>query len=153
MKVLLRVAVVCLIAATILFIISHRNHERLPPQTEAPASADDASSGVEVYAAWYDVPADSLAKRRAGEHELTAAHDSLPLGTRVRVTHLANGKSVVLRVTDRGITNRKVKIDLCKQAAEKLDMVSKGIARVRMQVLPEEEGGGSPVADAAAAQK
>jgi rare lipoprotein A len=96
-----------------------------------------------VNAAWYDVPDDSLAKRRAGSHELTAAHNRLPLGTLVRVTHLKNGKSVVVRITDRGIRDRRVKIDLCKEAAEQIQMVRKGIARVRMEVVREEHGAGA----------
>jgi rare lipoprotein A len=86
-------------------------------------------------AAWYDVPANSLAKKRAGVEELTAAHNKLPIGTLVRVTHLSNGKSVLVRITDRGIHDRRVKIDLCKEAAEELEMVSKGFAKVRMEVL------------------
>ena len=45
-----------------------------------------------------------------------------------------------LRITDRGIHDRRVKLDVCKEAAEELEMVSKGIARVRMEVLPEEYG-------------
>jgi rare lipoprotein A len=93
---------------------------------------------LEGYAVWYDVPANSLAKRRAGKDELTAAHNRLPLGTRVRVTHLGNGKNVVVRITDRGITRRRALIDLCKEAAVKLDMVREGSARVRLEILPEE---------------
>jgi len=91
---------------------------------------------VEGTAMWYNVPPNSLAKRRAGKDELTAAHNRLPLGTRVRVTHLGNGKSVVVRVTDRGVTNHHTLIDLCKEAAVKLDMVHEGSARVRLEILP-----------------
>lgn len=90
-------------------------------------------------AVWYDVPNNSLAKRRAGKDELTAAHNRLRLGSMVRVTHLANGKSVVVRITDRGITNR-ANIDLCKEAAEALGMISEGRARVRMDLLPDDKG-------------
>lgn len=56
----------------------------------------------------------------------------------LRVTHLANGKSVIVRITDRGITKRGVSIDLCKEAAEHLDMISEGMARVRMEELPDD---------------
>ncbi|HEX7518609.1 MAG TPA: RlpA-like double-psi beta-barrel domain-containing protein [Chthoniobacterales bacterium] len=94
----------------------------------------------EGYAVWYDVPADSLAKRRAGKGELTAAHNHLRLGTMVRVTHLANGKSVIVRITDRGITKRGASIDLCKEAAEQLGMIREGMARVRMEELPDDKG-------------
>jgi rare lipoprotein A (peptidoglycan hydrolase) len=107
----------------------------------------------EVFAAWYRLPDESLAKRRAGKEEYTAAHNRLPIGALVRVTHLANGKSVLVRITDRGITSSKVKLDLCKEAADELEMVS-GIARVRMQVVAEEPSGGSvPGSQTAAPQQ
>src|SRR5438270_9055538 len=70
-----------------------------PPETKKPAQ-------IEGIAVWYNVPPNSRAQRR-GNGELTAAHNRLPLETKVRVTHLANGKSVVVRITDRGITNRR----------------------------------------------
>jgi rare lipoprotein A len=92
----------------------------------------------EGYAVWYSVPLNSLANRRAGKDEFTAAHNHLPLGTTVRVTHLANGKSVIVRITDRGITKRGASIDLCKPAAEKLGMISEGMARVRIEELPDD---------------
>jgi rare lipoprotein A (peptidoglycan hydrolase) len=94
---------------------------------------------LEGNAVWYDVPPNSLARRRAGKDELTAAHNRLPLGTRVRVTHLGNGKNVVVRITDRGITKRHALIDLSKEAAEKLDMVREGSARVRLEILPDDK--------------
>ena len=74
--------------------------------------------------------------------QFTAANNNLPIGTRVRVTHLKNGKSVVVRITDRGITKPKIKLDLCKEAAEELNMVGEGVAHVRMQGL--DDGKGSP---------
>jgi rare lipoprotein A (peptidoglycan hydrolase) len=96
-----------------------------------------------VYASWYDVPAISLAARRAGLGELTAAHNRLPLGTHVRVTNIANGKSVVVRITDRGIPRGKPPLDLCRRAAEELDIVREGKAKVRMEVLPDDDALGS----------
>jgi rare lipoprotein A (peptidoglycan hydrolase) len=111
-----------------------------PPQSER----EKESVEREVQAVWYDVPADSLAKRRAGQDELTAAHNHLPLGTLLRVTHAANGKSVIVRVTDRGVTNRRATIDLCKEAAEKLDMLREGSALVRLEILPDEKDAAKP---------
>jgi rare lipoprotein A len=102
------------------------------PDTKKPVTIDG-------YAVWYSVPPNSLAKRRAGKDEFTAAHNRLPLGTRVRVTHLANGKSVVVRITDRGITDRHSMIDLCKEAAAKLGMLGEGSARVRLEILAEDK--------------
>ncbi|MFN2475719.1 MAG: septal ring lytic transglycosylase RlpA family protein [Chthoniobacterales bacterium] len=98
---------------------------------------------LDVLSAWYDVPDDSLAKRRADGEEFTAAHNRLPIGTLVEVTNLQNGKSARVRITDRGIHDRRVKLDLCKPAAEQLGIVGKGLARVRMQVIAELAGGSS----------
>lgn len=71
--------------------------------------------------------------------ELTAAHPSYPLGTRVRVSNLERGGSVVVRITDRGPTtpNRRegVIIDLSRAAATRLHMRKDGRARVRVEVL------------------
>lgn len=121
-----------------------------PAETPKPRRVRKAR---DVYAAWYDVPPDSLAKRRAGLHELTAAHNKLPIGTRVRVTRLENGKTVEVRITDRGIRDRKVRIDLCREAAEQLEMLHKGVARVRMEILPDEHGAAPPESHTAAPQQ
>jgi rare lipoprotein A len=106
---------------------------------------------LEGNAVWYDVPVKSLAHRRAGKGELTAAHNRLPLGTVVRVTHLANKKNVIVRITDRGITNRRAIIDLCKEAADKLGMLNEGSARVRLEILPD-DGRLSAPADSSSTQ-
>lgn len=64
---------------------------------------------------------------------LTAAHKTLPFGTMLEVTNLANGKRVIVRVNDRGpfIPNRE--IDLSRAAAQKLDMITAGVARVSIR--------------------
>ncbi|AJG15549.1 septal ring lytic transglycosylase RlpA family protein [Pseudomonas shirazica] len=69
------------------------------------------------------------------QHGLTAAHRSLPFGTRVRVTNLANQRSVVVRINDRGPHTRGRLIDLSRAAAEKIGMIRSGTARVRVQGL------------------
>jgi rare lipoprotein A len=102
-------------------------------------SPEPKKPNIEGVAVWYKVPPNSLAKRRAGKDELTAAHNRLPLGAKVRVTHIGNGKSVVVRITDRGITDRHAMIDLCKEAAEQLDMLREGSTRVRLEVLPDDK--------------
>lgn len=66
---------------------------------------------------------------------MTAAHKTLPFNTRVRVTNLRNGKSVVLRVNDRGPFSDKRIIDVSKGAATKLDFRSAGITRVRVETI------------------
>lgn len=84
-------------------------------------------------ATWYNVPPDSLAQRRADGSKLTAASDHFKIGTLVRVTRVSNGKSVVVRITDTGLKATPAGIDVCKEAAEKLDMVSDGVVKVRIE--------------------
>jgi rare lipoprotein A len=64
---------------------------------------------------------------------LTAAHPSFPLGTCLQVVHLANGRQVFVRVNDRGPYIPGRTIDLSYHAAELLDMVDDGVARVRLR--------------------
>lgn len=71
------------------------------------------------------------------QRELTAAHRTLQMPSFVRVTNLSNGKSVVVRVNDRGPFARGRIIDVSETAAELLDFKRNGTARVRVQVLPE----------------
>lgn len=68
-------------------------------------------------------------------NSLTAAHRSLPFGTRLLVTNLGNDKSVEVRVNDRGPHTRGRLIDLSRQAAQQLGMLGTGVARVRVQAL------------------
>jgi rare lipoprotein A len=69
------------------------------------------------------------------EHALTAAHRTLPFGTRVRVTNLENDRSVMVTVTDRGPANHSRVIDLSRRAAEVLGFLGEGTTRVRLDVL------------------
>ena len=69
---------------------------------------------------------------------MTAAHKTLPLPTLVKVENLENGKSVVVRVNDRGPYSKGRIIDLTEVAARRLDMLDKGTARVRVSVLSED---------------
>jgi rare lipoprotein A len=68
-------------------------------------------------------------------HELTAAHRTLPMGTRVRVTRLDNGRDVVVRINDRGPFKRGRVIDVSYEAARKLDLIAAGVAPVKLEVL------------------
>jgi rare lipoprotein A len=66
---------------------------------------------------------------------LTAAHPTLPFGSRVRVTNLDNGRSVVVRINDRGPYVEKRVIDLSYAAARELQFISDGTTKVRLDVL------------------
>jgi rare lipoprotein A len=65
----------------------------------------------------------------------TCAHRSLPLGTKLRVTNLANGRSVIVRVNDRGPFARGRILDMSLAAAREIAMVGPGHARVRLEVV------------------
>ena len=76
--------------------------------------------------------------------QLTAAHRTLPMPVNVRVTNLENGKSIIVRVNDRGPYARGRIIDLSRKAAELLDVVRLGTARVRVTYLGRADINGAP---------
>lgn len=67
------------------------------------------------------------------QNEITAAHRSLPLGTRAQVTNLENGKSIEVRINDRGPYVRKRVIDLSRAAAGRLGMLAEGVVSVKIE--------------------
>ena len=70
--------------------------------------------------------------------KLTAAHRSLPFGTLVKVTDLSNNRQVIVRINDRGPYKRGRIIDLSLGAARRLGMVKKGLARVKIKIIPKD---------------
>jgi rare lipoprotein A len=70
---------------------------------------------------------------RISASEFTAAHRTLPFGTQVRVTNLANGRSVIVRINDRGPFGRGRIIDVSRAAARELGMIGSGVAKVRLE--------------------
>ena len=105
------------------------------PAPAAPARVGAIETGV---ASWYGVPYNG---RRAASGEiydmekLTAAHRSLPFETWVEVTNLSNGRSVGVRINDRGPFARGRVIDLSQAAAREIEMLGPGTARVRLRVI------------------
>jgi rare lipoprotein A len=88
-------------------------------------------------ASWYGALHQGLLTASGETYEmgrLTAAHRTLPLGTRVRVTNLENGRIVRVRVNDRGPYVPGRIVDLSREAARLLDMVDRGVALVRLDV-------------------
>jgi len=71
-------------------------------------------------------------------NEMTAAHRTLPIPSIVRVTHLKSGRSAIVRVNDRGPFASNRIIDLSKAAASRIGMLGEGVAKVRVEYLPEE---------------
>jgi rare lipoprotein A len=109
-------------------------------RTSVPDSAGGPEPGTRIdgVASWYGQPHQGL-KTASGEafdmNKLTAAHRTLPFGTRLRVTNLENGKSVVVRVNDRGPHVPGRVLDLSYRAAQMLGITNSGVARVEMVVL------------------
>jgi rare lipoprotein A len=117
-------------------------------ETDEPAHAQRAQP---VYvqqgaASWYG-PGFHGRKTASGErfdqHELTAAHKKLPLGTKATVTNLKNGKTVEVEINDRGPYVGGRILDLSKAAAERLGMRHAGTTRVRLVVTEEQWGAGA----------
>jgi rare lipoprotein A len=72
--------------------------------------------------------------------KFTAASNTLSLNTYVKVTNLANGKYLYVRINDRMAKNNKRLIDMASICAKKLDYHNKGLAKVKVEIVPEEEG-------------
>jgi rare lipoprotein A len=105
-----------------------------------PLRAGGAAAGAqqEGLASWYGAPYHGRATasgERYDEEGLTAAHRALPFGTLIRVTNLANGRSLVLRVNDRGPYEPERIVDVTRRAARELGFLGAGSARVRLEVL------------------
>jgi rare lipoprotein A len=86
-------------------------------------------------ASWYSLRSKTASGERCDPGAMTAAHRSLPFGTKVRVENLKTGKAVVVRINDRGPFVRGRVIDLTRAAAHRLGIVGSGTERVRLTVL------------------
>lgn len=108
--------------------------------TSKPTSTKPSRPGVqEGYATWYGGShhgGPTASGERFNKNALTAAHRTLPMQTRVRVTNKRNGRTVDVRINDRGpFGNRSRIIDLSEAAAKKLDMIDAGVVPVRVEVI------------------
>jgi len=98
----------------------------------APALASVTSGG----ASWYSLPGNRTANGELmNPNALTAAHRTLAFGTRVEVKNLRNGRTVVVRINDRGPFVRGRVIDVSKAAARRLGIIGTGVARVALRVV------------------
>jgi rare lipoprotein A len=120
------------VAAAVLVVAAGCSAPRHAAHAPSPAAP-----GVGL-ASWYG---DDFHGRRTAsgerydQHGLTAAHPSLPFGTRIRVTNPSNGRSVVVRINDRGPFTRGRAIDLSYGAARQLGIDRCGTQRVHLEVL------------------
>ncbi|NPU65568.1 septal ring lytic transglycosylase RlpA family protein [Bradyrhizobium sp. 83012] len=98
----------------------------------SPPAAHSAASGL---ASYYSEGQKTASGERFNPSELTAAHRSLPFGTRLQVTNVKTGRSVVVRVNDRGPFVQGRVVDVSYSAAQALGMVNTGVAPVKVSVV------------------
>jgi rare lipoprotein A len=94
-----------------------------------PATALAASKGCGS-ASWYALTSKTASGERMNPAKLTAAHKTLPFGTKLKVTNPANGKSVIVRINDRGPFIKGRHLDLSKAAAQRIGIISRGHGKV-----------------------
>jgi len=105
----------------------------------APFVPPSTTDGMRVaslgLASFYTEGTRTASGEKFNTHELTAAHRTLPFGTRLRVTNVVTGRSVTVRVNDRGPYVPGRIVDVSYSAAESLGMVGRGVAKVKLDVV------------------
>jgi rare lipoprotein A len=105
------------------------------PQSPSPRPSDPKVHELTGLASFYWQGQQTASGEPFDKSAMTAAHKTLPFGTRVKVTHVGNGRSVIVRINDRGPFRPGRVIDLSHAAAEELAMTGRGLARVQLEVL------------------
>jgi 3D (Asp-Asp-Asp) domain-containing protein len=109
-----------------------------PPPANNPPRQEQQPPQEVTRASWYGPGFDghrTATGERFSSSKMTAAAKDLPLGSRVVVTNLKNGRSATVRINDCGPFRRGRKIDLSKSAARKLGLIHDGTARVKLRVI------------------
>jgi rare lipoprotein A len=110
------------------------------PATPAVLDAHPKPSASYGVASFYTEDEWTASGERFNTHAMTAAHPTLPFGTRLRVTNVTNGRSVVVRINDRGPYVHGRVVDLSGSAAESLGMVERGVVKVKLDVVQKPGG-------------
>ncbi|MBR0952448.1 septal ring lytic transglycosylase RlpA family protein [Bradyrhizobium canariense] len=105
------------------------------PISRARVPDGDAKQSVSHGVASFYSDTETASGERFDKNELTAAHPSLPFGTKLRVTDVSSGRFVTVRINDRGPYVRGRVVDISPSAAEALGMVDKGVTNVRLDVV------------------
>lgn len=109
----------------------------IPDAAPAPSAPQEAVLGrgsASYYAAKFDGRR-TASGERFDNGAMTAAHRTLPFGTLVRVTNVANGRSVIVRINDRGPFSRGRMIDVSRAAASELGLVARGHGMVELAII------------------
>jgi rare lipoprotein A len=116
--------------------VSRRHYSSAPVRKHRVAHAAPAGRGASSgMASYYWQGQMTASGARFNPSALTAAHRSLPFGTRVRVTNRSNGRSVVVTINDRGPFIGGRIIDLSRAAAQAISMTGQGVAAVSLEIL------------------
>ena len=128
---------VALSVATLVSCSNPASNDQVASKVSKPD--DEALKTYRGIASWYSIKTNSGRKTASGRplsnEARTAAHQTLPFGTRVRVTCLHNGKSEVVRITDRGPYVKGRIIDVTQGCAKRLGFFGRGITKVKVEVL------------------
>jgi rare lipoprotein A len=108
---------------------------RMPATEKAAGQAAGAKGESHGLASFYSYDPHTASGEKFDKNELTAAHRTLPFGTRLRVTDVATGRSVTVRVNDRGPFVRGRVVDVSASAAETLGITARGVAKVKLDVV------------------
>jgi rare lipoprotein A len=115
--------------------VARTRHRQTPNrQTPKPTRVANLTTSDGI-ASFYSQGSRTASGEKFNPRELTAAHPTLPFGTRVRVTNVSTGRSVTVRINDRGPFIRGRVIDVSHSAAESLGMVGRGVAKVKLDVV------------------
>jgi rare lipoprotein A (peptidoglycan hydrolase) len=143
-------------------LVRYATHHAAPPRYRHAVSsrlADDSGSPSDPYlapareiarreigkAAWYNlVGGYTSTGERLDTVNATAAHRTLPLSSYARVTNLDTGRSIIVKINDRGPQTRRFIIDLSPRAADALEMKRAGVASVVVEPISTETGGAKP---------
>jgi len=109
-----------------------KKHSPFANSKEVAQEVRDTSYGI---ASFYADSSETASGEKVNSGELTAAHRTLPFGTRLRVTDVATGRSVTVRVNDRGPFVPGRIVDVSSSAAETLGIVGRGVAKVKLDVI------------------
>jgi len=112
-------------------VAAGRRHTPFASRKDA-GDVKTASHGV---ASYYTEGTKTASGEKFNTLEMTAAHPTLPFGTKLRVTNVASGRSVTVRVNDRGPYVQGRVVDVSYSAADALGMVGKGVAKVKLDVV------------------
>jgi rare lipoprotein A len=112
-------------------VASVKRHTPFASRRHGPATKT-ASEGI---ASFYTEGTETASGEKFDTNDLTAAHPTLPFGTRLRVTNVTSGQSVTVRVNDRGPYVQGRVVDVSHSAADALGMVGKGLANVKLEVV------------------